>query len=74
MYHTSDRLCYLQIQTKKNLVLILLLDAKVALGYLKRRMIIDNHQDGRTDTGNPGMITEGFSERMTAYIIGQMKL
>ena len=56
----------------ENPVPVFLLDAKIAFGHFIRRMIINADQHCRLYALPPGMISEGFTKRMTADHAGDI--
>lgn len=53
----------------EHLVLVILLNTKIAHGDPKGGMVINRHQKRRLHALLPRMITEGLSEGMAAYML-----
>lgn len=54
---------------EKYIIPLILFDAEVTFGDLVGRVVKNIHKQRRRRAVFPGMVTEGFSKRVTAYMI-----
>ena len=66
----GDKLHQLKVVLQEDAVLVVLVDAEVALCDLKGTVIVDVHKKHRLGSMLPGMVAEGLAKRMTADIAG----
>lgn len=56
---------------QKDIISVILINAQVAFGNPKGRVIVDIHEQSRLDSLPPGVIAEGFAQGMAADMLLQ---